>query len=288
MAYDSARGVSVLYRGGLDGVWEWDGSQWSSFASSGPAENVSSGAAMTYDSFRGETLFGPTQDGITPEDYFWSWDGASLKYVGPAFGSGPFGSQGAMVFDNYRRRDVFFGGSDGYYANNATAFWDGMNWVLLPDPAQTSLFSTNDFVNLPSLVAKLQTHTDPVSQFVWANLPAAIQGVLSDPTATPAQQQSNLVAGLNPILQGNAIYNADRFAGIALSTETLVLTSIFLYGSDLIRFNRLLLEDAYPEIARSPAAPSTRLNHVMAYDSARHAAVLQGGKTLYLARPLSS
>ncbi|MCK4340256.1 MAG: hypothetical protein KAY37_00855 [Phycisphaerae bacterium] len=59
MAYDSARGVVVLFGGGLGDTWEWDGDQWAYQSVSGPSPRCSH--AMAYDSARGVTvLFGGT------------------------------------------------------------------------------------------------------------------------------------------------------------------------------------------------------------------------------------
>src|SRR5262245_809753 len=59
MAYDSARGVTVVF-GGIyadDETWEWSGQRWKLRASSGPSARY--GHAMAYDSRRGVTvLFG--------------------------------------------------------------------------------------------------------------------------------------------------------------------------------------------------------------------------------------
>jgi hypothetical protein len=62
-----------------------------------------------------------------------------------------------------------------------------------------------------------------------------------------------LVQALDNILKGVLIHETVRFAGVALSQETLALKSQNPKGTNLIRLNRLLLEDAYPlEIAKSP------------------------------------
>src|SRR4029453_19256334 len=71
-------------------------------------------------------------------------------------------------------------------------------------------------------------------------------------TSTPKKQKLALVQALDNILKGVLIYETVRFAGVALSPETLALRSQNPKGKDLIRLNRLLLEDAYPlEIAKS-------------------------------------
>ena len=81
------------------------------------------------------------------------------------------------------------------------------------------------------------------------------QGVLTSVTSTPEQQKLALVQPLNNILKGVLIFETVRFAGVKLSAETLELklqNSQNPQGTDLIRLNRLLLEDAYTlEIAKS-------------------------------------
>src|SRR5690606_5722163 len=68
MAYDAARGVTVLF-GGFDGAadsgetWEYDGTAWSLVSISGPSAR--SGHAMVFDSARGVTvLFGGSVSGV--------------------------------------------------------------------------------------------------------------------------------------------------------------------------------------------------------------------------------
>ena len=60
MAYDSARGVTVLF-GGRDvssrfrDTWEWDRSSWTQVSTSGPSARER--LAMAYDSARGVTVY---------------------------------------------------------------------------------------------------------------------------------------------------------------------------------------------------------------------------------------
>jgi hypothetical protein len=59
LAYDSARGVTVLFggSGGGDDTWEWDGTDWALADTTGPSPRW--GHALAYDSARGVTvLFG--------------------------------------------------------------------------------------------------------------------------------------------------------------------------------------------------------------------------------------
>ena len=89
-----------------------------------------------------------------------------------------------------------------------------------------------------------------------------------------------MVQALNNILKGVLIYEAVRFAKVALSPETLALKSQNPHGTDLIRLNRLLLEDAYPlEIAKSLAASFAERQLAMGSVPLPHA-MRQGNKTV--------
>lgn len=80
MAYDSARGVIVLF-GGWDGsnslgdTWKWDGSNWGQETPS-KAPTPRWGHGMTFDSARGLTvLFGGYNDSVWSDT--WEYDGVS-------------------------------------------------------------------------------------------------------------------------------------------------------------------------------------------------------------------
>ena len=78
MAYDSARGVTILFGGtAADGpngeTWEYDGTTWTLRPSSGPSPRY--GHALAYDSARAVTvLFGGNDDWVT-----WESDGTEWK-----------------------------------------------------------------------------------------------------------------------------------------------------------------------------------------------------------------
>ncbi len=106
MAYDSRRGVTVLFGGGTyDGrytrfndTWEWDGVEWSLRATSGPTARYA--AAMAYDEHRGVVvLYGGNQEGKRGD--MWEWDGQS--WVDNQAGSHIRMSDPHMVYDSARR-----------------------------------------------------------------------------------------------------------------------------------------------------------------------------------------
>jgi hypothetical protein len=109
----------------------------------------------------------------------------------------------------------------------------------------SSLFSVGDFVSPTGLVKKVSDPSNPVSLYLWGQFSLEDQKVLQNPASTPSQQQSTLVAALNKILKGPSIYDKERFVGVKLSEETEVLIRRPA-REDLIRLNRLLIEQAYP------------------------------------------
>ncbi len=136
MAYDSARGVTVLFGGELwdpiggrtvyrPDTWEWDGTGWTLRAQSGPP--AQSGHTLAFDSSRSRTVFfGRSLDGLTSET--WEWDGTAwaLRAVG---GPAPRPAA-AIAYDSFRHVAVLFGGG----AYNSSYFddtweWDGTSWT---------------------------------------------------------------------------------------------------------------------------------------------------------------
>jgi len=131
MAYDSARGVTVLF-GGLGGsylyddTWEWDGTAWTQVAATGPSPRW--GHAMAYDSARGVVVLFGGFDGSEYGDT-WEWDGTAWTQVAT---TGPAPRLGhAMAYDSARGVTVLFGGGDSNYNNGLgdTWEWDGTTWT---------------------------------------------------------------------------------------------------------------------------------------------------------------
>ncbi len=121
-------------------------------------------------------------------------------------------------------------------------------------------FRPEDFPKdkLSSLVKKLSSQTDSVSQFLWKKFSGQTQKLLTTPAAKPQQQFAALVEEFNKTLLGDSIYDLQRFPKApkdVLSKDLRDLAEGNPQGGDLIRLNRLLLESAYPEIAKSPAKP---------------------------------
>jgi hypothetical protein len=140
MAYDSNRGVTVLY-GGLHNpspvfgdTWEWDGVTWSRKSTDGPGPRTY--VAMAYDSARKVcVLFGGAGDSDT-----WEWDGNTWTLKGNT-GPSPRAAH-AMAYDSARGVIVLFGGwtTTPNDLHGDTWEWDGVAWTLRatsgPSPRQ--------------------------------------------------------------------------------------------------------------------------------------------------------
>ncbi|MEW5987423.1 MAG: hypothetical protein AB1791_12380 [Chloroflexota bacterium] len=136
LAYDTARGVAVLFGGGdngieLDDTWEWD-SVSMSWVEREPVHKPAPryGYGMAYDEVRGVTvLFGGEANAAEFGDT-WLWDGEDWTEVWPAASPSPRWLN-TMVYDSARQRVVLFGGEPSdYWYSDETWEWDGVNWVL--------------------------------------------------------------------------------------------------------------------------------------------------------------
>ena len=113
------------------------------------------------------------------------------------------------------------------------------------------LSSACDIRDVPSLVAKLTASEEPVSVFLWSLFSSEERQALANSSFTSDEKRSLLVKMLNKAIQKATLYEVERFARVALSEETRALLMQEPFGKDLVRLNRLLLEDAYPkEIAK--------------------------------------
>lgn len=142
MAYDSARGRTVLF-GGKDVItfsgtnevygdtWEFDGATWQqTFPAHSPSAR--SGHTMTYDAGRGVTLlFGGLGRGGASKEV-WEWNGSDWSLVttmgaspGPRVGHG-------MAYDSARGVHVMYGGDSSSGALGDTWEYDGagLTWTL--------------------------------------------------------------------------------------------------------------------------------------------------------------
>jgi hypothetical protein len=148
MAYDSDRGVCVLFGGGtnilqghtpFNDTWEWNGSNWTLRQDNNPTASDRppplERPMLVYDSFRRRMILSGSSEhfdfDIRPITRTWEWDGNSWSVHSNA---PPPRLNSAMAFDPIRRVTVLFGGTGyngGSYLND-TWTWDGTIWKLAP------------------------------------------------------------------------------------------------------------------------------------------------------------
>ncbi|MEM7203089.1 MAG: hypothetical protein AAF628_22705 [Planctomycetota bacterium] len=136
MAYDSARGVVVVF-GGSSGLGatndtlEWNGSEWIQLEPlDRPPPLLDS--AMAYDEALGQCVLFGGSDGSTTfgTDGMWAWDGANWTELHPRTRP-PIRHSEALVFDSARQVLVLFGGRTAGVRLTDTWEWDGTNWTEL-------------------------------------------------------------------------------------------------------------------------------------------------------------
>ena len=133
MAYDSARGLSVLYGGcKLDEHWEWDGNYWTQPPPVYPNPGLRWGHSMAYDSARDVTVlfagFVDHWDWDWPWSKTWEWDGTYWTLASEA---GPSPRNGhAMAYDSADGVVTLYGGGEwGDVARDDTWEWNGSTWI---------------------------------------------------------------------------------------------------------------------------------------------------------------
>jgi hypothetical protein len=116
---------------------------------------------------------------------------------------------------------------------------------------------TAGILDVAAFAAKVAKGADQVSAYLRGRLPEAIITDLAayDPAAPNAKAViAAFLKSFEPVLAGPLIYDRARFQNTVFRPETARLLDRNPRGLDLIRLNKLLLEDAYPaELVRSAA-----------------------------------
>jgi Tat protein translocase TatC len=115
-------------------------------------------------------------------------------------------------------------------------------------------FAQRDLRHAGDIATRLRNPTDALSQHLASRLSEAGKKELQayDSAKLPSRAlRSALVDDLNRITEGECIHTPERFAHIKLTDEALEWLQQKPRGKDLIRLNRLLLEEAFPtELAK--------------------------------------
>lgn len=135
LAYDSARGVTVMFGGtartqGLtDDTWEWDGTTWVQPMRAGPYQ--ARFAVTAFDSRRDVVVL--VCDSITGASQTWEWNATEWQLI-PSSGRPPTGSR-AAVYDDGRGVVVLVGRGE-------TWEWDGQTWAQRATTGPSSRLNT--------------------------------------------------------------------------------------------------------------------------------------------------
>ncbi|MCC5626059.1 hypothetical protein [Nostoc sp. CHAB 5715] len=115
----------------------------------------------------------------------------------------------------------------------------------LLDSASHFLLDVGDILEPAALIS--QQDTSALSEFLRAQFSSDTQRLLDAYTISPAEPAliTALLKELNQLLLGESLYDEERFAAITLSAEIKRLVQQNLHGKELIRCNRLLLEEAF-------------------------------------------
>ncbi len=141
MAYDSRRGVTVLYgtqsgstigTSGGDQTWEYDGTNWTQAITATTPPGLEA-PAMAYDAARGVTVMFGGWNGTPPgTDYrtTYEYDGVDWRLV-PTANAPLTGYRAGCVYDEARGRVVVYGGYANATAQTTTWEYDGNDWTAV-------------------------------------------------------------------------------------------------------------------------------------------------------------
>ncbi len=122
---------------------------------------------------------------------------------------------------------------------------------LNADPASDKsafLLQESDIRDFPGLVVLLKDVSNPVSEFIRARCAPRTVEVIDayrKGALVGAELKRALIGDLNRLLLSESFYEEDRFSGIKLSSETMVLIKASPVGMELVRLNRMLIEQVY-------------------------------------------
>jgi acyl transferase domain-containing protein/acyl carrier protein len=110
------------------------------------------------------------------------------------------------------------------------------------------LFHIEDFKNSTGLIAKLREASDPLTRFIRDNFSAESHQLLLQkqemPAAAGLSMQKLLADEFNRLIEHPSLYDEQRFAEVELSAHAQSLIAQKPRGEDLLRLNRLLVEEA--------------------------------------------
>ncbi len=191
-AYDPGRHIVLAYGGatGLPGqtgafvydTWTWDGSNWSSVATTGPQLIA---PAISYDQATRTIIIVGTTPTYEPACETWSWNGSEWQQLHPA--SAPTSRYGASLAPDAGAKGLVMFGGSGPPPLDDTWTWDGLTWEQrhVPGPsarhgAAFALDESRHSVVLAGGVTDTSMYSDT---WLWDGLHWLLQPSVSLPTA---------------------------------------------------------------------------------------------------------
>jgi hypothetical protein len=118
-------------------------------------------------------------------------------------------------------------------------------------------FHMLDVKDSRALARKFASPTDPVSTFIHSRLKAKNQKLLAAADSAKANDLRNaLLDELNRLLPSSELFSEERFASVQLKEETRRTAAQKPKGDKLVKLNRALLEQAFPqELTPRPTYP---------------------------------
>jgi len=130
--------------------------------------------------------------------------------------------------------------------------------------AGPSPFSGADLRKPANLAAQLRKPKDPLSQYLFERFSEDTRRLLGEYDGSSPVSESlreALIADLNRVVESAPLYDAQRFSKVKLTDRTRRLAEQNPQGEDLVRLNRLLLEEAYPQGIAAASSVSCYMCH---------------------------
>ena len=166
--------------------------------------------------------------------------------------------------DSWNRREfvkgaaVALAASSAGRAQQAVPLFDGKTlsgWSQIENNGIS--LSAGTIADPAAFVKRQASGNDAMSVFLRGRLYEPVRAALAGYSATSEEGKpvlSALVKEINLVIAGPSIYDAARVRNVVLRPETQQLLQAGPHGKDLLRLNKLLLEDTYPaELAKSVA-----------------------------------
>lgn len=266
MTWDSMREKVVLFGGAaangssFGDTWEWNGTGWTDTGLTGPSARSEMG--LSYDSVRHVVvLYGGS--GNPSNDDTWEYDGTSWQQRSV---TGPPGRTSVrMVFDEARGVTVLFGGYGAAGTGDSTTWeWDGTAWaqklVTGPGPRWS-----------PNLV--FDSFRQSVVLNGGANSSGAVTVNVNDTWEFKGTAWSLLTnAGPTPRLDADMVFHPALKKSLVFAGRTGMPS-----GTTTAQQDTWTLSGTWSPLT-TVTAPPARYGHAMAYDRARKAVVVFGGR----------